>query len=156
MTIATSVEAYLHEHGVRYDLMAHKVTGSTHETATAAHVAEPRIAKAVMLRDAQGHAVAVIPGITWLELERLNRVSDRDFELDEESDLGPLFLDCIQGAIPPLGPAYGLETFLDEDLTSLHDIYFEAGDHVHLVHVEGEAFKTLLKGVRSGRFSAVT
>lgn len=156
MTIAKAVEVYLKGHGVRYELVAHKVTGSTHETATAAHVPEDRIAKAVMVRDGEADAMAVIPGVSWLDLARLNQATGRDFALAEESGLGPLFPDCAHGAIPPLGPAYGVETFLDEDLTSLHDVYFEAGDHVHLVHVEGEAFQTLLKGVRRGRFSKAT
>ncbi|MBK1730550.1 aminoacyl-tRNA deacylase [Thiococcus pfennigii] len=156
MTIATSVETYLNGQGVGYELVAHKATGSTHETATAAHVPEDHMAKAVILRDQDGHAMAVIPGTAWLHLERLNQAAGRDFALVEESDLDALFPDCARGAVPPLGPAYGVETFLDEDLTSLHDVYFEAGDHQHLVHVDGEAFQGLLKGARRGRFSGAT
>ncbi len=48
---------------------------------------------------------------------------------------------------------YQLETFLDEQLTSLANVYFEAGDHEHLLHISGAAFLTLLKGVRHGHFS---
>jgi Ala-tRNA(Pro) deacylase len=35
----------------------------------------------------------------------------------------------------------------------LANVFFEAGDHKHLVHVTGEAFHLLLKGARHGFFS---
>ena len=153
MTIAASVESYLLEHEVRFELVPHPTTGSTHESAIAAHVPEDHIAKAVMLRNGQGDAMAVVPGSAWLQLNALNRETNRDFRLDEESALSHLFPDCAEGAIPPLGPAYGIETFLDEDLTTLANVYFEAGDHKHLVKVAGEDFQSLLRGSRRGYFS---
>jgi Ala-tRNA(Pro) deacylase len=152
MTIAARVESYLHEQGVSYELVPHRASGSTHESAVAAHVRDDHVAKAVIVRDARGDAMAVIPGDTWLQLDALNRETGRDFQLDEESDLGRLFPDCVEGAVPPLGPAYGVETFLDEGLATLANVYFEAGDHRHLVHVKGEDFLKLLPGVRHGLF----
>jgi Ala-tRNA(Pro) deacylase len=68
MTIAARVESYLHKHTVSFELVPHRTTGSTLESELAAHVAEDHIAKAVVLRDAQGAAMAVIPGNTWLQL----------------------------------------------------------------------------------------
>lgn len=152
MTIATRVEAYLKKHGASYELIAHKATGSTHESATAAQVWEDHIAKAVIVRDGAEHAMVVIPGSTWLRLDHLNQETGRAFALDEESDLSALFPDCAAGAVPPLGPAYGLETFLDEGLTTLAEIHFEAGDHQHLITLDGETFVRLLHGARRGQF----
>lgn len=156
MTIAARVETYLKDHGATYELVPHKTTGSTHESALAAHVREDHIAKAVMVRDAQGDAMAVVPGSTWLRMDRLNDETGRAFVLDDEPKLSPLFPDCVAGAVPPLGPAYGVETFLDEGLTSLGEVYFEAGDHQHLVRVSGETFLGLMKGTRRGRFSGAS
>ena len=78
---------------------------------------------------------------------------NRELELVEEDEFAKLFPDCEPGAIPPLGPAYNIETFLDEALKSLANIYFESGDHEHLIHTSGEDFKKLLSGVRHGHFS---
>jgi len=111
------------------------------------------IAKAVLVKDRQGFAMVVIPGSNWVKLQALQEEADRDFELADESDVDELFSDCQPGAIPPLGPAYGMETFLDEQLTSLANVYFEAGDHIHLVQVNGKAFHDLLKGARHGHYS---
>ena len=155
MTIAATVEDYLREHGVSFVLVQHKATGSTHESASAAHVPEDHIAKAVLVRDSQGDAMAVIPGDTWLYMDRLNQDAGRHFQLEDEPELAELFADCVPGAVPPVGPAYSMVTFLDEALTTLADVYFESGDHKHLVHVSGEDFLKLLPGVRRGHYSRV-
>ncbi len=76
----------------------------------------------------------------------------RPFELDEESDLAALFPDCAPGAVPPLGQAYEMETYLDDALGSLSSVYFESGDHAHLVRVNAETFADLMRGVRHGHF----
>jgi Ala-tRNA(Pro) deacylase len=152
MSIAARIEARLRQEEVVYELLRHKATGSTHETASAAHVPEDHIAKAVMVHDGQAHAMAVIPGDTWLHLDALNEDTGRTFKLDDESDLGELLPDCAVGAVPPLGPVYGIETFLDEALTTLAEVYFEAGDHQNLVKVSGEDFPKLLSGVRRGHY----
>jgi len=52
-----------------------------------------------------------------------------------------------------LGPAYNLETIIDETLAEQPDIYFEAGDHEQLVHVSGETFETLLGEAQYTDFS---
>jgi Ala-tRNA(Pro) deacylase len=152
MTIAARVENYLKENTVEFDLVAHKTTGSTHESADAAHVPDDHIAKGVVVRDGQGHALVVLPGDAWLVLDMLNKASGRAYRLDEESELTDLFPDCVPGAVPPLGAAYGLETYVDEALTTLANVYFEAGDHQHLVRVDGADFVRLLHGVHIGHF----
>lgn len=153
MTIATTQQRYLVQRNVSYDLMLHPHTGSSHETAEAAHVAEDHIAKAVVVKDAAGYAIVVIPASHQLRLKHLRRELQRDFQLVAEDELARLFDDCEPGAVPPLGPAYGIETLLDNALTSLADVYFEAGDHEQLVHLSGDEFQSLLSGARRGYFS---
>ena len=153
MAVAETVQRYLEQHAVDYDLVAHPHTGSSHETAEAAQVREDHIAKAVMVRDTAGYAMIVVPASNWVDVEHLRRELDRDVHLAAEDEFATLFPDCEAGAVPPLGPAYGMETLLDQSLTSLANIYFEAGDHEHLVHTSGDDFRTLLAGARHGYFS---
>lgn len=153
MSIAQTVRDYLTEHHVEFEPIPHTQSSTSRESAHAAHVREDHVAKAVLLKDAQGYAMAVIPGSHWVKLEALRDQINRDFALAEEDEADNLFADCQSGAIPPLGPAYGIETFVDDELMSLANVYFEAGDHIHLVQVDGDAFHELLKGVRHGHFS---
>ena len=153
MAVAQTVENYLAEHGVEYKLIPHSHTGSSHETAEAAHVNEDHIAKAVIAKDANGYAMVVIPAANWVDIEHLRKELNRDLHLATEEELAELFDDCETGAVPPLGPAYGIETFLDQSLNSLANVYFESGDHMNLIHTSGDDFRNLLGGVRHGYYS---
>jgi len=153
MTVAATVEQYLKKHSVDYDLTAHAPTGSSHEVAEASHVREDHVAKAVIVKDSNGFVMIVIPASNWLDMDHLRKELNRDLHLVTEEELETLFTDCETGAVPPLGPAYGIETLLDESVKSLANVYFEAGDHETLVHVSGDNFKILLAGARHGYFS---
>ena len=101
MTIAARVDKVLHDHGAHYKLISHRASGSTHESAEAAHVRDDHIAKAVVVRDGEDRALVVIPGDTWVDLKALANETARPYVPDVESDLGQLFPDCEPGAVPP-------------------------------------------------------
>jgi Ala-tRNA(Pro) deacylase len=153
MAIAETLKKFMAQKSVDYELITHPHTGSSHETAEASHVNEDHIAKAVIVRDFSGYAMVVLPANHYVEMKYVCRELDRELELVDEDELADLFTDCEAGAIPPIGLAYDIETLLDESLTTLANIYFESGDHEHLVHVSGDSFKHLLSGVRQGHFS---
>jgi len=153
MAITGTVKNFLEQKSVDYDVVAHPHTGSSHETAEASHVSEDHIAKAVIVKDKSAYAMVVVPAINYVEMKHVRKELGRELELVEEDEFANLFPDCEPGAVPPIGPAYQIETYLDEALTTLANVYFEAGDHEHLVHISGNDFKTLLSGVRHGHYS---
>jgi Ala-tRNA(Pro) deacylase len=156
MTISATMQRYLQERGVGYEVLTHPFTGSSSETAQSAHVSGDRIAKTVVLRDgdaADGYMLAVIPASHHLDLDRLQKWLGRSVALASEQEIGKLFPDCDLGAIPPLGEAYGLDVVLDDSLAGLDEVCFEGGDHRSLVKVGGDQFRQLLSGARHGRFS---
>jgi Ala-tRNA(Pro) deacylase len=152
VTIAATVKAYLEEKGVAYELIAHPASGSSHETAENAHVDEGHIAKGVILRDAEGPVMIVVPADAWVNLSAIEKELDRKMVLAEEEEASGFFPDCDLGAIPPLGPAYAISTLMDDALTSLAYVYLESGDHRSLIKINGEALPTLLSGVRHGHY----
>ena len=154
MTIALTVSQYLAEHDVPYDVLTHAHTATSGESAEASHVPGSRLAKSVVLEDEQGYLMVVLPASRHVDLGELHRQLNRDLGLATESELGTLFADCEIGALPAIGPAYGMETLIDDAIAEQPDIYFEAGDHEQLIHVSAEAFETLMgERVRHGHFS---
>jgi len=153
MTLPATQQRFLVQRAAEYDLMLHPHTGSSHDAAREAAIPADHFAKAVVVKDAAGYLLVVIPASHLLRLNHLRHLLHRDLELASEEEVIRLFSDCDPGAVPPLGPAYGIETLLDEALVSLADVYFEAGDHEQFVHLSGEAFKDLLSGARQGYFS---
>lgn len=153
MAIAETVRTHLESRQVGYELVAHPRSHSSRETASAAEVREDHIAKGVLLKDAVGHVLAVIPGDSWVRLHGIQAELGRALELAPEQDVMRLFSDCDPGAVPCTGTAYDVETIVDEALAALAFVYFESGDHEHLVRVSADAFHALTSGLRHGHFS---
>ena len=144
------MKSYIEGRGVSYEVITHPASGSSHESAERAHVDEGHIAKAVILVDDQGAVMAVVPGSAWVKLSAVKDELDREMVLAEEEHAAGHFPDCDPGAIPPLGPAYGMQTLMDKALASLSHVFFESGDHRTLIRVDGKDFLELLSGVRRG------
>jgi len=154
MAIATTVSNYLAEHGIDYDILSHPHTATSGQSAQASHVPGTRLAKSVILEDDLGYLMVVVPSSRQVDLGEIHRQMKRNLGLATESELGQLFQDCEIGALPALGPAYGIETVVDDLIAEQPDIYFEAGDHEQLIHVSAEAFNSLLGEMAAhGRFS---
>jgi len=154
MTIARTVLSLLQARQIPYDLVPHPYRETTREVAECAHVPLNRLAKAVVLADRQGLVMVVLAGDRHVDIEQLRDRFGRNFSLVEEMRLTPVFSDCDSGAIPPLGPAYGMETIVDDSLVGLPDVYFEAGDHRGLVRVHGDRFLALLAEARYAHFAS--
>jgi Ala-tRNA(Pro) deacylase len=153
MAVATTLKEYLNRWGVEYEVVPHEYTGSSQETAQAAHVPGDKLAKCVMTEDYRGYLMVVVPASHEVEFSLLDENLDRRLELAEEEELADIFVDCELGAIPPLGEAYGVDVAVDDSLADCDDVYFEAGDHAELLHLRGEDFRDLMAGAEHGHFS---
>ncbi len=153
MSVALKVKQFLRDKGVDYQVVAHPPTHCSSETAESAHVPGDRLIKSVILQDEKGYMMAVLPSTHRVELGTLYHALHRNLGLATEFELLPLLKDCAPGAIPPLGPAYEIETIVDQSVEGLPDVYFEAGDHEELIHMRGDAFLRLMEGAERLRFT---
>lgn len=145
MAIAMSVERYLKDQHIPYDVLPHERTMSSMQTALAAHVPPHRIAKAVLLEDDGGFLVAVLPADRHVHLGMLREELGRRIGLATEREVMEVFGDCALGAIPALAQAYGIETVLDDELMEQPEVYFEAGSHEELIHLSRLHFLQLFR-----------
>ena len=153
MAIAHSIEAFLKQHAVDYELISHPRSVSSMHTAHVAHVPGDQLAKSVLLEDESGYLMAVIPSTHRVDLGKLHLRLRRQVGLAIEREVTELFADCDPGAIPAIGPAYHVATIIDDALLDEPDVYFEAGDHEALVHVSGQAFGAMMAGVPHAQFT---
>ena len=154
MAIAITLKAYLDGHDVHYDTVEHSHTESAMDSAKSAHVPAHQLAKAVVLEDDAGYIVSVLPSNNRLNLGWVNEELQRELKLATELELKDLFKDCATGAVPALSNAYGLKVIWDDQLKYASDIYIEAGDHEHLIHLKGEDFKQLMNKLPHSVISA--
>ncbi len=145
MSVAPTVIQALRFRGVDYSIVEHPHTSTAAGTAHAARVAAAHVAKAVLLKDAGGYVLAVLPASEDLDLDRVARDLHRPMVLANESDVADAFFDCEPGAVPAVGEDYLIPTIVDASLREAGDVYFEAGDHERLVHVSSAAFRQLME-----------
>jgi len=153
MGVAMTLQRYLDDLDVSYDVVTHRKTGCSTMSAQSSHISGKNLAKGVVLKSQGSYILAVLPATCQVELGKLNDLVGGKVTLATESEASRLFPDCEEGAIPALSVAYGLPAVVDEQLDSRDDIYFEGGDHRSLVHISGDQFGRLTSDMRHGRFS---
>jgi len=144
MAMASTLQDSLRQHHLQYEVTSHSRTGCSMDTAMVAHIPGDRLAKSVILGDEYGYVMAVVPANRHVAVHTLSRNLGRHLHLADEDELVGLFPDCVPGAIPPIGSAYGLRTVVDEALARQSEVFFEAGDHEGLVHMAIDDFLDLM------------
>ena len=151
--IAPRLQKYLEESHVAYEVIKHRRTFTSRETADLTHIPADHLAKGAVCADGKGCVLVVIPASRHVRLHAVQLELDRPLKLAREREFQGLFDDCAPGALPPFGFLYGVETLIDDILLDLANNYFEAGDHEHVIHVSGTDFRRLIQGMRHGYFS---
>ncbi len=153
MTMATTLKNALDQQGLDYVLLAHPHAPSALRTAEAAHIPGDRMVKSVILRDEQGLMMAVLPATHRVDLGVLHKRLGRKLGLATEAEFVGLINDCEPGAVPPVGPAYGIPTLVDLAIDPVEQVYLDAGDHYQLVQMPAGQFYRLLEGSERLSFS---
>jgi Ala-tRNA(Pro) deacylase len=153
MSIAPTLQKYLADHNIEYDVISHEPTMSSARTAEACHISGDCLAKGIVLRGTDGYFLAVLPASHQLRLSELRTQLGENLDLASENELDQLFRDCAHGAVPPVGECYGLDVIIDDSIQNQPEIYLEAGDHATLIHLNQAQFARLTSQARHGRFS---
>lgn len=139
-----TITTFLGQRDVPYELVGHRHTLTSRQTAREAQVPGGRIAKGVLFADDRDYVLAVVPASARVDAQRLCRVLGRPtLALAGEDELALMFPDCEVGAVPALGAAYGVGSIVDASLRGADAVYLEVGDHLHLVRIDGHAFERL-------------
>jgi Ala-tRNA(Pro) deacylase len=154
MYVSQTVMGFLDRSGIEFDLVAHGHTKTSPATARSAHIAPERLAKAVLMRSEDDYVLAVVPATAKVNLYAMRELLDEDgLVLADESEMPFIFRDCELGALPIVGEAFGVKTAIDDALLDMDEVYFEAGDHEHLVHLAHDALRRLMRDQQHGRIS---
>ena len=153
MTIPSSIIDYLNKSQINYSVISHTHGRPSQQAVPQGEPITPdKLARAVILKDAKGYVMAVLPADKVVNLNSVARQLGRTMVIASESGFPQIFNECRPGAIPPIGPAYGMETLLDASFVGRSAIYFEAGDHNELIVMNGDNFLQLLKHARHGHY----
>lgn len=140
------VKAYLENQGIDYETITYDPAYDAQHVAAAAHISGKLLAKTVIIKADDALVMAVVPADT-----RVDRYGLRDAlglshaGLARESDFKGRFDDCELGAMPPFGPLYGVDVYIDHSLTQATKIVFRAGTHGELIRMAYADFERIAK-----------
>lgn len=153
MGIPTHIREFL-EHGqANYEVLLHRKTSTLRQAAEACELPITQLVRAVVLVDAQGLLMAVLPADHVLDFDALCSLLHRDLELVPGNQLANIFDDCEPGSYPPLAPAYNLDVIVEASLDQMDLITFEPGTHTSLIQMPYEHYRNLLGDALTGQFS---
>lgn len=144
MNCQQRLEQYLRENGASFEVMTHAQVYTMQEVAAALHVSGKQVAKVVMVKAGGKMVMLVVPAPSRLNFAQLRTVLGvKKVGLAKEEEFGPLFADCVTGAMPPFGNLYDLPVYVDQALTEEADIVFRIGTHRHTMKVAYADFSRL-------------
>lgn len=130
MAIPSRIMSYLEDRGADFEHTRHPTTYTACELAHVEHVPERTVAKTVVFLGDEVFAMAVLPADERVDMEELRLTLGLErIRLATEEEVAKLFPDCEIGAMPPLGPLFGLAVYVDNRLAEQQMIEFNGGTH---------------------------
>ncbi len=155
MAIPQRIRDFLDSQEVSYEQLKHSKAFTGQEIAHSLHISGKKCAKTVVLNGDGQPVMAVIPAASRINLQDLRAAMEvKHLEMLPESELARLFPDCERGAIPPLGPLYGMAVWVDRAISDSGYIVFCGGTHEDSIHMKYSDFAKLTKP-RSSRFTQI-
>ena len=118
------------------------------ETAASTFVPRREFAKTIIV-DLDGEKVmAVLSASRHVDLEALRKLAHgKQARLATEDEFEELFPDCEVGAMPPFGSLYDTRVFVDEMVTEVDDLCFNAGSHEQILRMDRRGYLNLERPV---------
>jgi Ala-tRNA(Pro) deacylase len=148
MAVTPAVQEFLRKSNVAYTVFPHRAAFTAAEEAAVTHTPGFRWAKTVSYFADGRPILAVVPAHYLVDQERLAQVADAGVvRLTREDELEWLFPECEPGAMPPFGPLYRQQVYLDAALALEPIIAFHAGTHTDAIRMHVDDFVTLVAPV---------
>jgi Ala-tRNA(Pro) deacylase len=143
---ANVLKEYLDKQCVAHRSIVHTQAFTAQRTAEATHVRGMNMAKTVVLNVDGRMCMAVVPAHFHVDLEKLKGAAGAStVKLVDELELKKLFPDCETGAMPPFGNLYGMNVYVQQQLTSDKEIAFNACSHTEVIEVAFRDFERLVQ-----------
>jgi Ala-tRNA(Pro) deacylase len=137
---------FLDSHHIKYTRIWHSGAYTAQGIAAVVHIKGQEMAKTVIVKIDDQMAMAVLPASSHVDLSVLKAVTGANVvALASEAEFRGRFPGCETGAMPPLGNLYGMPVFVEESLTWVKEIAFNAGNHNELIQLSYDDFARLVK-----------
>lgn len=152
-----SIHSYLERRRLPYQLIHYRSGETLNQLAGSLAIPPRHLARAVLLKDSAGLAMAVLPCSHILDFSILSRLSQRDLEPLHGVDTARFFqgYGCAVNSYPPLPDAFELPAWIDHSLRLPDDadLYFDSGGGDLLIRMKAIDFHALCVRARWEQFA---
>lgn len=127
MPLASRLGQYIDDNAIQCQQVHHARSRDLIHAVQLAQAIPELTIRAHLLLDRDGPAVLALPFQSTPDLEALNRYSGRSFQLIDDDTASKLFADCDAGHVPFLAHAYGLLTYVDENVLTMEQCFASSG-----------------------------
>jgi Ala-tRNA(Pro) deacylase len=132
---------WLASHGIEFEIHPHDPAYTARDTARAEGVDPHTFAKVVGLAGPHGNVMVVLDATDQLAIHKVKELLGGDARLLTEGELSDLAPDWEVGAMPAIGPLFGLATYADYAVRDDPEISFNAGSHRLSARVDRSAWE---------------
>jgi Ala-tRNA(Pro) deacylase len=145
MPLSERLREFLDSHHAEYTVTLHPKAFTAREVAAAEHLPAREVAKSVVVFGDGEYHMIVIPANRLVDFQEVRlTLGLSQVRLATEDELAKLFPDSELGAMPPFGPLYGLQVYLDNSLAGEDTIAFNAGTHRDVMHMKTLDYRKLV------------
>ena len=157
MSLPDCIRAYLELRQTPYQTFPHPPGETLPQLAQRLEIPLRGLARAVLLQDANGLVMAVLPGSHILDFSILCRLAQRDLQPLYGAETARFFQQygCVFNSYPPLPEVFDLPALVDHSFNQMGDgnVYFDGGSGDMLIRVQLADFRALLATARWEQFA---
>ena len=146
MPIASKLSQFVHQKGIECQPIHHARSRTYGQAIELANAVPELCLKAIMLIDRRGPAMAVIPYLAELDIDALNKMLSRQFQILPDEQVNKLFKDCESGSVPAFGMAYGMAVLIDADVLDNDHCFMQSGCSSTLLRIPQHALRNAMHG----------
>ena len=141
---AAKLKKFLDDSNIKYISINHSPAYTARETAASKFIPRREFAKTVILDLDSEKVMVVVSASRHVDVPALKNITGAiSARLATEGEFEALFPDCEVGAMPPFGSLYQLRVFMDQMVSEVDDICFNAGTHAQIIRMECEDYLKL-------------
>jgi Ala-tRNA(Pro) deacylase len=149
-SVEERLRTYFDDRGIKYRVFDHEPAATAEEYHAVVGTRYEQMPKAVFLRysrqEGERFAILALQAYKRADLKRIASLLDaRTVRLGTRQQLRDM-TGCEFGELPPVGPLFGLESLLDQDLLSEETLYFSAGSLTRSFAVTPGGLEAALEG----------
>ena len=146
MPLSERLRSFFDSSHAEFTVTTHPKAFTAREVAVAEHLPPREVAKTVVVFGDGVYHMIVVPASRLVDLHEVRTALGLStVRLATEDELGKLFPDCELGAMPPMGPIYGIPVYLDGMLAGQETLAFNGGTHRDEIHMATAEFRRIVE-----------